>query len=491
MAAGSKTGVVVGAGPNGLAAAITLARAGCRVTVLEASDHIGGGARTEELTLPGYRHDLCSTVHPLAVLSPVFRSLPLERFGLQWIAPPLPLAHPLDDGTAAVLHRSLHRTAEELGADGAAYRHCIGSVVADWERIAATVLGPPTLMPPRPFAAARFARRALRPAAAIAGRFRQPATRALWAGLAAHAMIPLEWRPSAAYGLVLAAAAHLGGWPIPRGGAQAISDAMAAYLRTLGGDIQLGVRIRDGRDLPPADVVVTTTTPRQMAHWTQFPTRTRRRLASWPLGPGVCKLDWALREPIPWTAVDCAQAGTVHVGGGWEEIAAAERAPWRGGPAASRSASPPPFVLVTQPTQFDPSRAPAGGHIAWGYCHVPNGSSADMTEAIEAQIERFAPGFRRRILARHAIVAAEMAGHNPNYTGGDIAGGAQDLAGLLRRMRHGYRTGNRRIFNGSAAAAPGAGVHGLSGHYAALAALRSLGLRGGNHLHAGGRVEAE
>lgn len=491
MAARGKTAVVVGAGPNGLAAAITLARAGCRVTVLEASDHIGGGARTEDLTLPGYRHDLCSAVHPLAVLSPFLLSLQLQEFGLHWIQPPLPLAHPLDDGSAAVLHRSLNRTAEELGADGAEYRNYVGSLVADWDRIAPVVLGPPMSGFQRPLAAARFARRALKPAAAIAGRFRQPATRALWAGLAAHAMIPLERRPSAAYGLVLAAAAHLAGWPIPRGGAQAISDAMAAYLRALGGEIQLGVRIRNGRELPPANVIVTTTTPRQMAHWTQFSARMRHRLARWPLGPGVCKLDWALSEPIPWTAADCAQAGTVHVGGGWDEIAAAERAPWRNSPASNPPTNPRPFVLVAQPTQFDPSRAPSGGHIAWGYCHVRNGSTEDMTEAIEAQIERFAPGFRRRILARRAMPAAAMAEHNPNFPGGDIAGGAQDLTALVRRMWRGYRTGHPRIFHGSAAAAPGAGVHGLSGHLAALAALRSLGLGGGNHLDPGGRMEAE
>ncbi|MGH9536008.1 MAG: phytoene desaturase family protein [Terriglobales bacterium] len=460
--------LVVGAGPNGLTAAITLAQAGCRVVVLEANDQIGGGARSAELTLPGYRHDVCSAVHPLAALSPCWQSWPLGDYGLEWIEPPLPLAHPLDDGAAVLLHRSLNRTADALGADGPAYRGNIGPIVERWKSLAPTVLGPPTLAPRHPWAVARFARQALRPASALAAGLRGAAARALWAGLAAHSMLPLERRPSAGHGLVLAAAAHLVGWPIPRGGAQRISDALAAYLRALGGEIHASATVVDGRELEAADIVISTASPEQMAGWTLFGPRERRRLRQRRAGCGVCKVDWALSGPIPWAAADCARAGTVHVGGGWEEIAAAERAPGAG-QLAER-----PFVLVAQPTQFDPTRAPAGGHIAWAYCHVPNGSDRDRADAIEAQIERFAPGFRGRILARHVTTAARMQEHDPNLAGGDIGGGAQDLLAFAQRFRRGYRTAHPRVFAGSAATPPFPGVHGLCGHYAARAALSSL-----------------
>lgn len=461
-----KRAVVVGAGPNGLAAAITLAQGGWRVTVLEAGEQIGGGCRTAELTLPGYGHDVCSAIHPMAVLSPFFRALPLAANGLEWIEPPLALAHPFDDGSAALVYRSLERTAEGLGADGLAWRRLIGATARAWDQIAPWVLGPPRWPPGNPPAVLKFGLRAWRPAAALAGAFATARARGLWAGLAAHSMLPLEARPSAAYGLVLGAGAHLTGWPLPRGGSQAITRALAAHFRALGGTVQTGVRVQDGREAAQADAVVATIAPRQLAEWTTLPERERRRLRQYRLGPGVCKVDWALAGPIPWTARECAQAGTVHLGGTWEEIAAAERAPWHG------QAAPRPFVLLTQPTQFDPSRAPAGGHIAWAYCHMPNGSAQDASAAIEAQIERFAPGFQRLVLARHVLTAAELEQYNGSLAGGDIGGGAQDLASWTRRFWHGYRTASPKIFLGSAAAPPGAGVHGLCGHFAARAALR-------------------
>lgn len=467
MAGRGQRALVVGAGPNGLAAAITLAQAGRQVTVLEGSAHLGGGARTAELTLPGYRHDVCSAVHPMAVLSPFFRALPGAAPGWQWIEPPVALAHPFDDGSAVAIYRSLPQTAAGMGADGSAWQRLVGATVNAWPEIEPWILGPPQWPPRRPAAVARFGLRAWRAADALAGEFASARVRAVWAGLAAHSMLPLDRRPSAAYGLVLAAAAHLTGWPLPRGGSQAITDALAARLRRLGGEIRTGAFVVDGRQVADAGLVVAAIAPRQLADWTVFPPREQLRLRGHRLGPGVCKVDWALAAPIPWAASECRHAGTVHLGATWDEIAAAERAPWAGQAAAR------PFVLVTQPTQFDPSRAPAGGHIAWAYCHMPNGSAQDHAAAIEAQIERFAPGFARQILARHVLTAAAFERHNPSLVGGDIAGGAQDLASWARRFWHGYHTADPRVFLGSAAAPPGAGVHGLCGHFAARAALAS------------------
>lgn len=465
MASGNQGAVVVGAGPNGLAAAITLAQAGRRVTVFEANRHAGGGAKSEQLTLPGYRHDVCSAIHPMAALSPFFRGLPLAAYGLQWIEPPLALAHPFDDGTALAIHRSLDQTAQTLGPDAPAWRRLVGATAEAWRDIEPWVLGPPQWPPRRPGTVLRFGWLAGQSAAALAAQFRSSKTRALWGGLAAHSLLPLHRRPSAAYGLVLAAAGHLTGWPLPRGGSESIAQALAAHLTALGGQIRTCTPVTNWRQLAAADLVLAAIAPLQLAHWAVFPPREQLRFHHYRLGPGVCKVDWALREPIPWAAPECGAAGTVHLGGAWEEIAAAENAPWAGR-AAER-----PFVLLTQPTQFDLTRAPAGGHIAWAYCHMPNGSAQDHTAAIEAQVERFAPGFQRLILARHTVTAARMEGHNLSLIGGDIAGGAQDLASWARRFWHGYRTADPKVFLASAAAPPGAGVHGLCGHFAARAAL--------------------
>ncbi len=460
--------VVIGGGPNGLAAAITLARAGRRTLLLEANESLGGGARTLELTLPGFRHDLCSAVHPLAALSPFFRELSLERYGLQWIEPPLALAHPFDQGQAVTLERSLELTADKLGPDGAAWRRRLQPLVNAWPRLESLVFRA-RLEPARIGPVLSFARAALAPAKHQARRWwRGREAQALWAGLAAHSLLPLEWRPSAAFALVLAIAAHRVGWPIARGGSQAITDALAAYYHAAGGEIRAGERIASWKQLPPAKAYLCALSPRQLAELAPISESNRRRLRGLRPGPGVCKLDWALSAPIPWAAAECARAGTIHLGGTLEEIARSERMPWKG------QIAPRPFVLLSQPTGFDSSRAPAGRHIAWAYCHMPPGSPGDAAEAIEAQVERFAPGFRRCILARSVLTAAALERHNPNLAGGDIAGGAQTLGQFLRRAWMGHRSSNPAIFPCSAATLPGAGVHGLCGYAAALRALAWL-----------------
>lgn len=469
MSANTKSwdAVVIGAGPNGLAAAITLARARWKTLLLEASPVVGGGARTMELTLPGFRHDLCSAVHPLAALSPFFRSLPLSQYGLAWLEPPLALAHPFDDGTAAVLERSLPATADRLGADAPAWRRRLGNLLAVWPRLDSALLGPERVA--LLLLAGRFGISLLDSASAQARRWwREPRTRALWAGLAAHSLLPLERRPSAAYALVLAGAAHLAGWPIARHGSQAVADALASHFQSLGGEIRCNSPIENWQNVPPAQVTLCDLAPRELARLAPLGERGRRRLRSLAPGPGVCKLDWALSAAIPWTAADCCRAGTVHLGGTLEEIEASERDVWQG------KLAPRPFVLLAQPSRFDPSRAPAGRHTAWAYCHVPNGSEADRKDAIEAQIERFAPGFRQLILARSMLTASALERHNSNLIGGDIAGGAQTLAQWARRVWNGYRTANPTVFLCSASVPPGAGVHGLCGYYAACRALRRL-----------------
>jgi phytoene dehydrogenase-like protein len=464
--------VVVGAGPNGLVAAITLARARRRVLVIEANETVGGGARSGALTLPGYVHDLGSAVHPFGVGSPILRSMPLARYGLEWIQPPAPLAHPFDDGTAAVLHRSLHATAAGLGPDGGAYRWLMGQVVSDWPRIRPAILGP--LRPPRhPLALARFGTRAIWPAHLLARTlFRGEQARGLLAGLCAHACLPLEWPATTAVGLVLGSLAHTVGWPIPRGGAQRIADALAAYLRDLGGEIVTRQRVERLEDLPPAGAILCDVTPRQLLRLAddRLPAGYRRALERYRYGPGVFKLDWALEAPIPWKAPTCLAAGTIHLGPTLEEIAASERALWHGLPPDR------PYVLLSQPTLFDPGRAPAGKHIAWAYCHVPNGSTADMTAAIEAQVERFAPGFRSRILTRSASGPAAMEASNANLVGGDIAGGASDLRQLFFRPTVSltpYATPVKGLYLCSSSTPPGAGVHGLCGYHAARVALHA------------------
>jgi phytoene dehydrogenase-like protein len=474
----AKKAVVVGSGPNGLAAAITLARAGFDVEVLEAEAAIGGGARTEELTLPGFRHDSCSAIHPLAHCSPFFRTVHL---GFDWIQPPAAAVHPLDDGTAIVLERDVAATAVQLGVDRAAYAGLVRPLASAWSAIEPIVLGPYPPPPARALAlagrlglvpAVKTALMALGAAGPFAAsRFAGERARALFAGNAAHSMLPLERRPTAAFGLALIVLAHVVGWPFPRGGAQAISDGLARELESLGG----GVRTKTPVDeLPPADVVLADVMPRELVRLAggRLPGGYERALRRYRHGPGAFKLDWALEGPIPWRAPECRRAGTVHLGGSLEEIAASERAPWEGAPSER------PFVLLAQQSLFDPTRAPDGKHAAWAYCHVPNGSAVDMTDAIEAQVERFAPGFRRLILARSVRPPAALESANRNLAGGDLNGGMMDLRQLFTRpvaRRVPYRTPLRGVYLCSSATPPGGGVHGMCGYSAALAALRDLG----------------
>lgn len=463
--------VVVGSGPNGLAAAIHLARAGRSVLVLEAAETVGGGARSAELTLPGFVHDVCSAVHPLAAASPFFTTLPLAQHGVEWIHPPAPLAHPLDDGSAVILERSVDSTAESLGGDGAAYRKLMRPVVERWDDLADQLLGPPKL-PRHPILLARFGLRAIRSARGLAtGVFEGERARAVFAGCAGHSILPLERPPTASFGLILAGSAHAVGWPVPRGGSQMIADALASYLRSLGGVIETGSAVKSIGELEGARVVLFDTTPRQLIEiaGSGLPAGYRRRLEKFRYGPGVFKIDFALDGPIPWKSEECLRAGTVHVGGSMEEIAASERGPFIG------EHSDRPFVLVAQQSLFDDTRAPVGKHTVWAYCHVPNGSTLDMTGRIEAQIERFAPGFRDRILAKHTMSPADLEAHNRNYIGGDIAAGAHTGLQLLARpvlRLNPYSTPNPRIFICSASTPPGAGVHGMCGYHAARAALR-------------------
>ncbi|HXH25767.1 MAG TPA: NAD(P)/FAD-dependent oxidoreductase [Vicinamibacterales bacterium] len=463
--------VVVGSGPNGLAAAIVIAQTGRKVVVFEAADTIGGGCRSAELTLPGFVHDVCSAIHPFAVASPVFRAMPLASFGLEWIEPPAMAAHPLDDGSAAVVYRSIEDTAARLGRDGSTYRRLFGSLVDDWPRLERAVLGP-LAWPRHPLTLARFGLRALRPAAQAARRlFATDAGRALMAGMAAHAMVPLERRPTAAVGLVLMLMAHVVGWPMPRGGTQRLADALAAYLRSLGGELVTGSPIGSIDDLPPARAVLCDLSPRPLLRIAghRFPPRFRRALERYRYGMGAFKVDWALDGPIPWRHPECARAGTVHVGGTLEEIAVSEREAWE------ERQSERPFVIMAQPTVFDPSRAPGGKHIAWGYCHVPRGSTADMLPCIERQIERFAPGFRDRVIARSVMGPAELERRNANFVGGDIGAGAATLAQLFMRPTwRTYSTPVRGLYICSASTPPGVGVHGMCGYFAAQRALREV-----------------
>ena len=467
--------IVVGSGPNGLAAAVALGEAGLGVLVRERNAELGGGARTLPLTLPGFLHDHCSAIHPLAVGSPFLRRLPLAAHGVEWIHPPAAAAHPFDDGTAALLVRSTAETGETIGPDARAWRALLDPLAASFEDLLDEALGPMLHVPRRPLLLARFGLSALLPAAVLArARFRGPRARALFAGLAAHAQLPLDASPGAAFALVLGAAAHAVGWPFPRGGAGKIAAALAALVRERRGRIETGVEVTSLAALPPAGATLLDVTPRQLLRLAgdRLPEPYARRLAAFRYGPGAFKVDYALSGPIPWRARDCARAGTVHLGGTLEEIQAGEAAVARG------ELPERPFVLLAQPSLFDPDRAPPGRHTAWAYCHVPNGAAVDLTAAIERQIERFAPGFRELILARAVRDPAALERDDPNLVGGDVGGGANTLLQTLFRPAPRlvpWSTPLPGVFLCSASTPPGGGVHGMCGWHAAQAALRALG----------------
>ena len=459
--------VVVGSGPNGLTAAAMAARRGLSTVVFEARDTIGGGLRSAELTEQGFVHDVCSSVHPMAVASPVFRELQLDQHGVDWITPQAAAAHPLDGGDVVLLYNDADRTAGALGEDRSAYQRTIGSVARAWPRIEADLLGP-IGVPSHPLAYAKLGLPGLQPAQLLAGRFSTTRGRALFAGCAAHSILPFSAPGSSAFALALAAVGHVHGWPIARGGSQSIANALVKVLRASGGEIVTGTKIERHEQLPAAGVILFDTSPRTMASIMRdrFPRGFASQLGRYRYGPGAFKVDWALSAPIPWKSRECLEAATVHVGGTFEEVAAAEAAPWRG-ECAER-----PFVLVTQPSVFDPTRAPAGRHTAWGYCHVPNGSTIDMTSRIEAQVERFAPGFRDVIVARAPRSPAMIESENENLVGGDVGAGSNDLLNLFFRPTwRRYATPVPGVFLCSAATPPGAGVHGMCGYHAAHAAL--------------------
>jgi phytoene dehydrogenase-like protein len=480
MKASSGKAVVIGSGPNGLAAAIVLAQAGLQVEVHEAEQQPGGGARTMELTLPGFHHDFGSAVHPMAAASPFFSSLPLQYYGLEWVHSPAPLAHPFDDGTAITLEHDLAAAVHAFGEDGEVWRDLVSPMVDHWPDFAEAILHP-LLRPPRhPFRLARFGLDALMPAMLIARKFRSQRTRALFAGMAAHSFLALDEPVSASFGVVLGALAHIAGWPIARGGSQAITQALIAHLNQLGGVVKTASRVDSlelsgSIDLARCDLVLCDLVPRGLLRIAgeRFPRSYRRALARYRHGPGAFKVDYALSQPIPWRAAECARAATVHLGGSLEEIALSEDAMRHG------RHSEWPFVLLSQPTLFDPSRAPEGRHIAWAYCHVPNGSTDDMLPRLEAQIERFAPGFRECVLARRVLQPADLESMDANLVGGDIVGGAADLGQLLFRPTwRQYTTPDRRIYLCSSSTPPGGGVHGMCGYNAARRALDRLKLNG-------------
>ncbi|UFH56834.1 NAD(P)/FAD-dependent oxidoreductase [Spirosoma sp. KNUC1025] len=461
--------VVVGSGPNGLSAAITMQRAGLSVLVLEAKETIGGGLRSAELTQPGFVHDVCSAIHPMAVGSPFFRTLPLADHGLEFINPPVLCAHPLDNGTAAVLRSSLAETADSLGIDSQTYRSVFEPLVRHWPGMAPDILGP-LRFPRHPIDMASFGLDALLPATQLVKRFKSQEARSLLGGMAAHAIQPLTNLTTSAIALVLMTAGHLYGWPVPKGGSQSIANALASYFQAIGGTIETGRLVRSLKDIPSSKVVLFDVTPKQLLSIAgeRFSSLYRTQLERYRYGMGVFKIDWALDGPIPFTAPECRQAGTVHIGGTFDEIVQAEQ------DTSTGKHPDKPFILLAQQSLFDSSRAPDGKQTAWAYCHVPNGSGLDRTEAIERQIERFAPGFRDRILARHTMNAVQMEAYNPNYIGGDINGGILDITQLYTRpvlSLSPYKTSAPGIFICSSSTPPGGGVHGMCGYHAARTAL--------------------
>ncbi len=465
--------LVIGAGPNGLSAAIVLAQAGRSVLVLEAAATVGGGVRTGELTRPGFLHDICSAIHPLSLTSPFLRHLPLAQYGLEWVMPPAALAHPLDDGTAVVVESSVTATSASLGRDAGAYRSLMQPLVDHWLELSEDLLGPFPFPPKHPLQLTRFGLKAIWPADWLkAWRFQEQRAAAVFAGMTAHSMLPFSEPLTAAFGLTLGASAHAVGWPLARGGSQRIADALAAHLRALGGEIITGQTVTSIDDLPPAHQYFFDLTPRQIVRIAghKLPPGYVRQLEKFRYGVGVFKMDWALDGPIPWKAPEVARSATVHLGGTYEEVRAGEAAVARGEHPER------PFILLAQSSLFDASRAPAGGHTVWAYCHVPNGSTVDMSARLEAQIERFAPGFRDRIIARSLRGAPAMEQYNPNYIGGDINGGVQDWRQFWTRPVARivpYSTPNPAIFICSSSTPPGGGVHGMCGYYAAQAALRA------------------
>lgn len=460
--------IVVGSGPNGLAAAVTIARAGHSVVVYEAEDTIGGGARTAELTLPGFLHDVCSCVHPMAAGSPFFKQLNLAEFGLRWIQPEIAMAHPFDDGDAAAISNPFEQNISQFGEDARAIKDLLGPSIKSWNEMSDFVLRPPSF-PKHPFAMARFGWNAIQPASRIAARFRTKKARAVIAGMAAHSILPLDNYITGGFGAIIWITSYAAGWPFAAGGSQSITNALTSLLKNLGGEVITKRAVGSLRDLPASRAVLCDVTPRQFIKigGDEVEPSERRRLERYRYGPGVFKMDWALDAPIPWTAEACLRAGTVHIGGTFEEIAQSEREAWIGTYAER------PFIILAQPSLFDPSRAPAGKHTVWAYCHVPHGGTFDMRNRIEAQIERFAPGFGRRILARSAMFPSDLESHNANLIGGDIAGGSAEIGQFFfRPTRRLYSTSIRNVFLCSSSTPPGAGVHGMCGHLAAERALR-------------------
>ena len=466
--------VVIGSGPNGLAAAITMAREGLSVKVFEASDTIGGGTRTKELTLPGFRHDICSAIHPMAKTSPFLRSLPLEEHGLKWIYPEYPLAHPLEGESAAVLHRSLSDTIASLEEDGRAYERLFEPVVQNWNKLAPQLLGPLSLIPDHPVLMAGFGLKALQSAEGLVrSTVNTSRAKALFAGLAAHSILPLDTIATSAIGLVLGAVGHVENWPYPEGGSHAITLAMADYLKTLGGEIETGRHVTSLEELPTSNVIFFNTTPAQLLDIAGdfVPSKYARKVNRFEYGAGVFKIDLALDEPIPWRDEACKKAGTVHVGGTFEEIVGSEQCLENGTHPEN------PYVLIAQQSLFDDTRAPEGKHTCWAYCHVPSGSTRDMTEPILNQIERFAPGFRDIIIGKHAMNTRAMHDYNPNYIGGDINGGKQDITQLFTRpagLFDPYHVPDTNMYLSSSSTPPGGGVHGMCGYHAAQSALKEF-----------------
>jgi phytoene dehydrogenase-like protein len=464
--------IVVGSGPNGLAAAITMQLEGLSVLLIEGKDTIGGGLRTAEITLPGYKHDICSAIHPMAVASPFFNSLPLQQYGLAFIEPEVAAAHPFDDGTAAYLCRSIEATADSLDADKQTYLNLIGPVVRDWKKLSGDILAP-LRFPSHPLIMAKFGLKALQSARQISAKFSTEKAKGLWAGMTAHSIQPLTNLSTAAIGLVLSAVGHVHGWPVPQGGSQSVADALAAYFVALGGKIQTGNMIQSLNELPTAKTILLDVTPAQLLKLSgdKLSAFYKWQLNRYRYGMGVFKIDWALSDPIPFKATNCHRAGTIHLGNTFAEIARTEQ-------QSSDNIHPEkPFVLLAQPSVFDASRAPAGKHTAWAYCHVPHGSTKDMTLAIERQVERFAPGFRDTILAKSTMNTAEVEAYNPNYIGGDISGGIIDLGQLYTRpaLRPSpYRTSAKGLYICSSSTPPGGGVHGMCGYYAAKQALADI-----------------